>query len=135
MSLGVVDHFRTVDEAREKAARLLHDLRHKRLDPLGSRERLSDRYTELHLVDPKSTRPMQLAAARELLDRAYGRPAQTIQGPDESPLLPFADVSPLERARRIAYALSVPLRVLESQPVLEPDEQETTTAEENGSPA
>src|SRR5665213_85610 len=30
---------------------------------------------------------MQMEAAREILDRVLGKPAQTIQGPDESPLL------------------------------------------------
>lgn len=83
--------------------------------------------------DPKSTRAMQLAAARELLDRAYGRPAQTIQGPDETPLLPVAEVSMLERARRIAFALNTPLPALESHPRSEQDPPEATT-EGGGSP-
>lgn len=58
MSLGPVEHFRTLTEARAKAEQLLHDLRHKGIDPMGARERLSESgtiaelweaYTERHL--------------------------------------------------------------------------------------
>jgi integrase len=41
MSLGPLDHFQTLDRAREKAAELLHGLRHEGIDPLSTRERLS----------------------------------------------------------------------------------------------
>jgi integrase len=40
MSLGPVEHFRTIQEAGRKAETLLHDLRHRGLDPMASREQL-----------------------------------------------------------------------------------------------
>lgn len=45
MSLGPLDHFRSLDEAREKASGLLHDLRKDGIDPLSSRERLANAAT------------------------------------------------------------------------------------------
>lgn len=41
MSLGAVEHFRTVQEAARKAETLLHELRHQGLDPMASREQLA----------------------------------------------------------------------------------------------
>jgi site-specific recombinase XerD len=41
MSLGTVQHFRGVQEAAQKAEQLLHELRHKGLDPMASREQLA----------------------------------------------------------------------------------------------
>lgn len=45
MSLGPLDHFRTLEEARDKAQALLHGLRHDGVDPLSTRERLSNAET------------------------------------------------------------------------------------------
>jgi integrase len=41
MSLGPLEHFKTLEQARDKAAELLHGLRHDGIDPLSTRERLS----------------------------------------------------------------------------------------------
>lgn len=40
MSLGAVDHFKAVREAREKASTLLHGLRHEGIDPMATRTQL-----------------------------------------------------------------------------------------------
>jgi integrase len=40
MSLGRIEHFRTLQEAAAKAEQLLHDLRHKGRDPMMSRQQL-----------------------------------------------------------------------------------------------
>lgn len=45
MSLGPVEHYRGIREAAARAERLLHDLRHKGIDPMASRELLSDSAT------------------------------------------------------------------------------------------
>jgi integrase len=41
MSLGALDHFETLEEARDKARALLHGLRHDGIDPMSDRQRLS----------------------------------------------------------------------------------------------
>lgn len=57
---------------------------------------------------------MQMEAAREILDRALGKPAQTLQGPDETPLLPDGGpMAVIESARRVAFLLSEGLQTQE----------------------
>lgn len=58
--------------------------------------------------DPKSSRAMQLAAANALLDRAYGKPAQTVFTPDLPPS--EFDVNDIDAARRMAFILAKGLR-------------------------
>ncbi len=41
MSLGPIEHFKTLEQARDKAVDLLHGLHHDGIDPLSTRERLS----------------------------------------------------------------------------------------------
>jgi hypothetical protein len=67
-------------------------------------------------VDGKDvTLRMQMEAAREILDRVLGKPAQTIQGPDESPLLPLNGNSlpVIEVGRRVAFLLAQGLEAQE----------------------
>lgn len=51
MSLGQIEHFRGVQEAGQRAERLLHDLRHKGIDPMASRELLAESATLRELWD------------------------------------------------------------------------------------
>lgn len=77
--------------------------------------------------DPKASLLMQLAAARELLDRAYGKPATTIQGPDETPF--FGDLGEgslpvqFDVARRIAFVLAQGLTLQKQAQALPADVQ------------
>lgn len=48
----------------------------------------------------------RVSAAREILDRAYGKACQPLSGPDEKPLVPKKEISLEEAARRIAYILT-----------------------------
>lgn len=59
--------------------------------------------------DPKSSRVMQLRAANALLDRAWGKPAQTVFTPDLPPPSEF-DVNDIDAARRMAFILAKGLR-------------------------
>ncbi len=45
MSLGPVQDFKSLDEARAKAEKLLHGLRHEGIDPMAARERLAEAQT------------------------------------------------------------------------------------------
>jgi|SRR5665213_3360611 len=87
--------------------------------------------------DEKVSVRMQMEAAREILDRVLGKPAQTIQGPDESPLIPGGSFTELEYARRVAFLLSQGLEAREiySHPAqlntLEPVPIDTPSGESN----
>lgn len=59
MSLGQADHFKTVREARDRAEQLLHDLRHKGIDPLGTREQLTEAATIEALWNDFDTRVLE----------------------------------------------------------------------------
>ena len=73
--------------------------------------------------DEKVSIRMQKDAACEILDRVLGKAAQTIQGPDESPLLPDGSrFDEIQIGRRVAFLLSQGLRakaLIESSDTLE----------------
>lgn len=82
--------------------------------------------------DPKSSRVMQFRAANALLDRAWGKPAQTVFTPDLPPS--DFDVNDIEAARRMAFILAKGLRaqVQEQQErVTATDAQVTSLIEES----
>ena len=55
----------------------------------------------------KVTIRMQKEAACEILNRALGLPVQTLQGPDEMPLIPDGSrAAQLDMARRVAFLLA-----------------------------
>ena len=64
-------------------------------------------FTRLAKLLKSDDEKVALAAAKELLDRGFGRSIATteISGPDGGPLQAGADVNPIELARRIAFAL------------------------------
>ncbi|MGE0109152.1 MAG: hypothetical protein AB7S81_05225 [Bdellovibrionales bacterium] len=47
----------------------------------------------------------RVSAAKEILDRSYGKACQPLSGPDETPLVPEKEVDIVDAARRIAYLL------------------------------
>lgn len=59
------------------------------------------------LLKESEDEKVQLAAAREILDRAYGRPQQSqeITGAEGQPLMPPAEIDDAEVARRLAFVL------------------------------
>ncbi|MGE0108881.1 MAG: hypothetical protein AB7S81_03840 [Bdellovibrionales bacterium] len=47
----------------------------------------------------------RVSAAKEILDRSYGKTCQPLSGPDETPLVPKKEVDIVDVARRIAFIL------------------------------
>lgn len=69
----------------------------------------------LSLIDSDDAR-VSLAAAQEVLNRAWGKPAQAITGADGKDLIPAEAIAPLEMARKIAFVLERGVREAEETP-------------------
>ena len=65
------------------------------------------------MADKKATRAMRLAAARELLDRAWGKPAQTLITPDVA--LWEREADSIDLARRILFLVTSATQKLDEQ--------------------
>lgn len=91
MSLGPVEHFRSVQEAGQKADTLLHALRHRGVDPMASREQLEAAATfkdlwELYFAarlehgNPNSRKSISSIMKRHVLRRVgHLKPGQITQ--------------------------------------------------------
>lgn len=64
------------------------------------------------MVNPMHPAAARATCANSLLDRGWGKPAQSLEvsGKDGGPVLVKEDISPLEAARRIAFAIELAAR-------------------------